>query len=219
IAHDLRSPFNAFLMLTEMLTDDSMALDVTESHTLIDSIHKSAVNLYDMLENLLSWSMLQRGLSEFEPVDLHLRTIIQNSIDAIGSSTRGKMIVVEVNVSEELTVVADQRMLSSILRNLISNAVKFTPKNGKISINADIEQNNAVLISISDSGIGMSPELQNRLFSFETRGRKGTEGEPSSGLGLIMVKDFITKHQSQLKIQSEVNHGSTFSFSLKLADS
>jgi signal transduction histidine kinase len=192
---------------------------VTESHTLIDSIHKSAVNLYDLLENLLSWSMLQRGLSEFEPVDIHLRTIIQNSIDAIGSSTRGKMIVVEVNVSEELTVVADQRMLSSILRNLISNAVKFTPKNGKISINADIEQNNAVLISITDSGIGMSPELQNRLFSFETRGRKGTEGEPSSGLGLIMVKDFITKHQSQLKIQSEVNHGSTFSFSLKLADS
>lgn len=219
IAHDLRSPFNAFLMLTEMLTDDSMTLDVKESHSLIDSIHKSAVNLYDLLENLLSWSMLQRGLSEFEPVELHLRTIVQSSIDAIGSSTRSKFINVELDVSEDLNVIADQRMLSSILRNLISNAVKFTPRDGKISIHAKIEQNNEVVISITDTGIGMSIELQNRLFSFETRGRKGTEGEPSSGLGLIMVKDFITKHQSQLKIQSEVNQGSTFSFSLKLAKS
>lgn len=217
IAHDLRSPFNAFLMLTEMLTDDSMVLDEAESHTLIDSIHKSAVNLYDLLENLLSWSMLQRGLSEFEPAELHLETIIQNSIDAISSSTKSKEIVMEVSVPEEYMVVADQRMLSSILRNLISNAVKFTPKNGKISINAKMEQNQSVLISITDTGIGMSPDLQNRLFSFETRGRKGTEGEPSSGLGLIMVKDFITKHESKLNILSAVNQGSTFSFSLKLA--
>jgi PAS domain S-box-containing protein len=218
IAHDLRSPFNAFLMLTEMLTDDSMVLEEAESRTLIDSIHKSAVNLYDLLENLLSWSMLQRGLSEFEPADLNLRTIIQNSVDAISSSTRNKMILMDISVSEDIMVVADQRMLSSILRNLISNAVKFTPKNGKISISSELEHNNRVKISITDSGIGMSPDLQNRLFSFETRGRKGTEGEPSSGLGLIMVKDFITKHQSQLKIVSEVNIGSTFSFSLKLAE-
>ena len=116
--------------------------------------------------------------------------------------------------SDNLEIYADDYMLQSLLRNLITNAVKFTQSGGKITISAT-DENNKVLISVKDTGIGMSPEIKDKLFNLEFRiNRNGTQGEPSSGLGLILCKEFIEKHGGEIWIESEENVGSTIFFSI-----
>lgn len=217
IAHDLRSPFNSFLMLTEMLMDESIQLDADETKKLTASMYKSAVNLYDLLENLLSWSRLQRGLTIIEPAEIQLIDTVNGCLENFSTIIQNKMLEITIDIPESLSVIADSNLLNSIFRNLISNAVKFTPRNGKIVINSIESIDNQVLISVTDTGIGMNQDLLDKLFSIEIKGRKGTEGEPSSGLGLILVKDFVEKNGGHLLVISEENKGSTFSFNLKKA--
>jgi len=217
IAHDLRSPFSSFLMLTEMLTNDSVALEPAETKKLIVSMYKSASNLYDLLENLLSWSRLQRGLTPFDPLNIRLSDTITNCLENFTANINRKELKITVNVPDDLVVMADLGLLSSIMRNLLSNAIKFTPNGGSIIISSRYTSDKQVIVSIQDTGIGMSETLQQSLFSIELKGRKGTEGEPSSGLGLILAKDFVEKQGGQLTLESEENKGSTFSFSLNVA--
>jgi PAS domain S-box-containing protein len=217
IAHDLRSPFNSFLMLTEMLMDDTIQLDAAETKKLTASMYKSAVNLYDLLENLLSWSRLQRGLTLIEPSVIQLIDVVEGCLENFSTIIHNKRLEIKINIPESLSVIADRNLLNSIFRNLISNAIKFTPKTGKIVIGTVESIDKQVFISVSDTGIGMNQDLLSKLFSIEIKGRKGTEGEPSSGLGLILVKDFVEKHGGQLLVKSEENKGSTFSFNLKKA--
>lgn len=215
IAHDLRSPFNSFLMLTEMLMDDTIQLNAAETKKLTVSMHKSAINLYDLLENLLSWSRLQRGLTVIDPFEITLLDSVEGCIESFSTIIKSKMLGIHINIPEDMSVIADDNLLNSIFRNLISNAIKFTPRKGNILINAVESIDKQVIISVTDTGIGMNQDLLKRLFSIEIKGRKGTEGEPSSGLGLILVKDFVEKHGGQLRVESQENKGSTFSFNLK----
>jgi PAS domain S-box-containing protein len=215
ISHDLRSPFNSFLMLTEMLMDDSIPLDADETKRLTASMYKSATNLYDLLENLLSWSRLQRGLTVLEPSPIQLADNVDACLESFSTSINRKMLEVTNNIPGDLKVMADPNLIGSILRNLISNAIKFTPLKGTLTVAANETSDNEVIISVTDTGIGMSPDLMKKLFSIEIKGRKGTDGEPSSGLGLILVKDFVEKHGGQLNVESTENMGSTFSFNLK----
>ncbi|NOU46622.1 MAG: PAS domain-containing sensor histidine kinase [Bacteroidales bacterium] len=215
ISHDLRSPFNSFLMLTEMLMDDSIPLDADETKKLTASMYKSATNLYDLLENLLSWSRLQRGLTVPEPSPVQLADTVDACLESFTTGINRKMLKVTNNIPAELKVMADPNLIGSILRNLISNAIKFTPLKGTLTIASNETTDNEVIISVTDTGIGMSPDLMKKLFSIEIKGRKGTDGEPSSGLGLILVKDFVEKHGGQLNVESAENMGSTFSFNLK----
>jgi signal transduction histidine kinase len=171
----------------------------------------SASSIYGLLENLLEWSRLKRGVMEFMPEKLNLRDKITHSIEVVSESAHRKGIEIDISVADDLQVLADNHMFEAMIRNLVSNAVKFTHSGGKISVSAQPDQNNCVEIKISDSGIGMKPELKDRLFLLnEKTSRKGTDGEPSSGLGLLLCKEFIDKNGGKIWVESEEGKGSTF---------
>jgi two-component system, sensor histidine kinase and response regulator len=210
IAHDLRSPFNSFLLLTEMLADEYMDFTEEEMTKLAKSMYKTAISVSDLLENLLEWSKIQRGLASFQPVNLKLNEIIQKNLDYFHTHLVNKEIDLELKMEEHLMVYADPAMLSSVLRNLVSNAIKFTHHQGSINIIVSKPSVDRVLIRISDTGVGMSDVMISKLFSVETKGRKGTDDEPSSGLGLILVKEFVQKMNGKIYLESHINEGTTF---------
>ena len=215
IAHDLRGPFSGFLELTSVMAQGTsiMTMDEIKHGALI--MNKSAVNLFSLLGNLLEWSRMQRGLTAFEPATFLLNhKMNENIIQAQDSATK-KAITFKTFIPDNLKVNADENMLACIIRNLVTNAVKFTPNGGNISISATALNNNFAEISISDSGIGMSRDLIENLFILDINtSRKGTDGELSSGLGLMICKDFIEKHGGELIVESEIGKGSTFRFTV-----
>jgi len=211
VAHDLRSPFNGLLGFSNLLVDELENMTLDETRKVAESMKSSASNLFHLLENLLEWSRMQRGITHFNPGVFVLKPIISESLQPGLDSADKKGIATFLNIPEKLDVFADQYMLASTIRNLASNAVKFTPKGGKVFISAKTVNGNAVEISVKDTGIGMSPEMINDLFRLDVlSSRRGTEGEPSSGLGLTLCKDFIEKHGGEIRVESETNKGSTF---------
>jgi len=215
IAHDLRSPFNVFLGFTHLLADGLDTFSLKELQKIAGSMRNSATNLFALLENLLEWSRMKRGLIPFEPLPLLLKDVIAESIKPAQDPADNKGIHIENEVPEDLVVIADKYMLGSTIRNLVSNAVKFTPVSGKITISAKFLSNHNVEISIQDTGIGIDKHLMSNLFRLdENTNRKGTEGEPSTGLGLIICKEFIEKHGGKLCVESQQGKGSTFYFTL-----
>lgn len=217
IAHDLRSPLSSFLGLTELMDEDLPNMKIEDLKEIAASMKVSAENLYRLLENLLQWAKIQRGLVPFDPEVVSLFQIVNEALAIVRESAINKNITVKFDIPDHLEVFADINMLQTVIRNLISNAVKFTRKGGEININSQIADAGNVEISICDTGIGMSPEMLSTLFEISNKsGRKGTEGEPSSGLGLILCKEFIEKLGGRILVESEVGVGSKFSFTIPL---
>ena len=215
IAHDLRSPFNAFLGFTRMMVEDLHSLRLDEIQKIALTMRKSATNLFSLLENLLEWSLLQRGVTTFNPVSVSLMSKISESLESALELADKKEIEISYNIPEDLVVFADENMLGSILRNLSSNAVKFTLNGGKVAINAKPIPDNLVEIFVKDTGIGMNQEMMGNLFQLDIdTSRTGTDKEPSTGLGLIICKEFVEKHGGKIWIESEEGKGSTFYFTL-----
>ncbi len=215
IAHDLRSPFGAFLNLTKIMAEDVNDLSLVKIQKLATTMSKSAAKLYDMLENLLEWSRMQRGITTFEPENMILKDKINTFIQVHSELANDKRINIQIDIPDDLQIYADERMLQSTIRNLVSNAIKFTPKGGQIIIGAVSDIDKTVLISIRDSGIGMNRKILDNLFRIdENVSRPGTEGESSSGLGLLLCKDFIEKHGGSIWAESEVNKGTVFYFTM-----
>jgi signal transduction histidine kinase/CheY-like chemotaxis protein len=215
IAHDLRSPFNAFLGLTRMMEEELPSLTLDEIKTFAVSLRKSANMLFHLLENLLEWSRMQRGLISFKPETFLLSAEVAASIELVQDAAEKKLIEIRQEIPDNLIVNADAQMFESLMRNLIFNAIKFTPKTGRITIAAKKISETMLEISISDTGIGMDQHLMNKLFRLEEQThRRGTEGEPSTGLGLIICKDFVEKHGGTIRVESEVGKGSTFYFTI-----
>jgi PAS domain S-box-containing protein len=215
LAHDLKGPMSAFVAATQILTEDIQNMTLEEIRNIMISMKTDATNIYKLLENLLEWSRLKRGVLEFNRVKLNLRSLINSSIDSVDASAINKKIGIEVSVSENLEAMADKHMLETVVRNFISNAVKFTPAGGQIHISASASQNNSVEIKIRDTGIGMNLELLSKLFILnEKTSRNGTAGEPSTGLGLMLCKEFVEKHGGNIRVESEEGKGSTFSFTI-----
>lgn len=215
IAHDLRSPFNSFLGLTQLMAEELPRLKMFEIQRFAMSLSRSATNLYGLLENLLEWSSLQRGIIGFAPVSFCLKPKISEILQLVIESAYNKGIDVEIIVPDELMVFADVKMFESTIRNLVSNAVKFSSKGGKVTIRAKSFADGSVEISVQDTGIGMNKGLLEKLFRIHQQAsRMGTEGEPSTGLGLILCKDFIEKHGGKIWAESEEGKGSKFCFTL-----
>ena len=215
IAHDLRGPFNLFLGFTKMLAEEIDSFSPHELQKIVLSMRNSATNLYNLLENLLEWSRSQRGLIKFEPESFLLLALVSESMRPVMDSANKKGIGISIEIPDDQKVFADEYMLASIIRNLASNAVKFSRKGGAVIIAAKPASTNSVEISVRDSGIGMSAALADDLFRLDVQTtRKGTDGEPSTGLGLLLCKDFIEKHGGKLWVESEEGKGSTFSFTL-----
>lgn len=217
IAHDLKSPFNGFLGLTEIMANELQSMSQPEIQKIADLMTNSAANLYRLLENLLEWSRMQRGLTTFEPSSFLLLPMISESLVFAREAAHKKTISINTDIPDDLSVYADENMVKTIIRNLVSNAIKFTCKGGSVSVTANILANDNVTISVRDTGIGMSQDVINNLFRLDCKtGKSGTEGETSTGLGLIICKDFIGKHGGKLEVESDPGKGSVFYFNLKL---
>ena len=215
IAHDLRSPFNGFLGLTQLMAEQLPTMTMEDIHLIAVSMQNSATNLFRLLENLLEWSRMEQGMIPFKPEEIQLRESADKSIAIVLENAHAKDIEIKISIASGIVVYADSNILQTVIRNIVSNAVKFTPKGGKIKVNAFTNGENRVQVSITDSGIGMKPDMLANLFKLDVpTGRPGTEGEASTGLGLILCKEFVEKHGCKLWAESEVGKGSTFSFTV-----
>lgn len=215
IAHDLRSPFNSVLGLTDLLMEDLPDMDADQVKHMVEIIHKAVNNLYRLLQNLLQWAQVQNGTIPFDPKPLHLRKIVDEGIEIVRESALMKDIELTAHIPEHIRVVADSNMLLTIVRNLVSNAVKFTPKGGDVGVSATVIKDNQVQISVKDTGIGMSQLMIQNLFRIDVKtNRVGTDREPSNGLGLLLCKEFVEKHGGRIWVESEVGMGTTFHFTV-----
>jgi len=215
IAHDLRNPFNGFLGFTKLMVEDLPDMTREEIQKIALSMSKSATNLFSLLENLLEWSRMEQGLIPFKQELIELKPRVIESIKPLIESAKNKEIEIKYDLSGDLQVYADSYMLQSILRNLVSNAIKFTNKNGKIYISAKTTIWNSIEISITDSGVGMTKEMVDTLFQLGANtGRLGTLGEPSTGLGLLLCNEFVQKHGGKIWGKSEENKGSMICFTI-----
>jgi signal transduction histidine kinase len=212
LAHDLRGPIGGFMGITDVLLED---LSPDEKNELTIELNHSAHSLFSLLENLLEWARIQQGQIAFNPAKIDLNELVQECLSAQIDSIRKKDIHINVTISENHVVFADVNMLQSIIRNLLSNAVKFTPRNGTVSVSTTMNQYNSTVVLIKDSGIGMKSEMVSNLFCLNANNsRPGTEGEKSSGLGLHLCKEFVEKHGGEIWVESEVNVGTSFYFSI-----
>jgi PAS domain S-box-containing protein len=219
IAHDLRGPFNGFLGLTKLMAEEMPDLKQVEIQKIARSMRDSATNLFGLLENLLEWALLQRGITPFEPGPFFLMPLITEIMHPAMDLADKKEIEIRYEIPNDLEVFADEYMLASTIRNLASNAVKFTTKGGKVTISAKSGPGNTVEFAVRDTGIGMSPQMVVGLFRLDVQtNRKGTEGEPSTGLGLILCKDFVEKHGGKIWVESEEGKGSCFYFTFPIND-
>ncbi len=215
IAHDLRSPFAAFLGLTQLMVQDLPTLKLDNIQEIALLMKESATNLHSLLENLLQWSRLHQGVVSFNPHHFLLIEKVNNSMHSVLEIAVNKGVEIVINIPVGMVVYADENMLESTIRNLATNAVKFTNKGGKILISAKSELNGDAKISVKDTGIGMNEQMIEKLFRIdELSCRQGTNGEPSTGLGLILCKDFIDRHNGKIWAESTEFMGSTFHFIL-----
>jgi len=214
IAHDLKSPFSAILGFSQLLTDEYRDLDSRSIGHYAGLINSSVQQTYNLLENLLEWAKSQQGNIPFKPVPVLLEKLVSTTIAGLQDIAGQKNLKIINFIPNSLVLVADENMLSFILRNLITNAIKFNNKNGRCLVTADVADS-IVLITISDNGIGMSDESISKLFRVETSfSTRGTANEKGSGLGLILCKEFVEKHGGKISAESEMGKGSTFRFTI-----
>ena len=214
IAHDMRNPFNVIFSYTRLINQNFERFSKEEILKLNSELNKSTDKAYKLLENLLEWSKSQTGGLKFEPTNFKLMDLIDDVVNLLNESTNQKSIKLITNINTDIFVKADKNMIATVLRNLITNAIKFTHENGIIDINAEI-QGKMVLIKIRDSGVGMGQEKIDNLFRVDVKtSTQGTNEEKGSGLGLILCKDFVEKNGGYLKVKSEIGKGSTFTFSV-----
>jgi PAS domain S-box-containing protein len=215
IAHDLKTPFSGFLGLTKIMAEKVQDIPKDEMQDFAVNMQKSANNLYQLLENLLEWSRMQRGTKPFNPQYCDLGLILKQNIDLLSDFAKQKSIKIENKLTTNSEAFADIPMLYTVLRNLLSNAIKFTKKEGKVEIGVEDTNDKNIIIWIKDNGIGMNPVMLQKLFRIDQKiTRPGTEGESSTGLGLLLSKEFIEKHGGKIWAESEQGIGSTFYFTL-----
>ena len=215
ISHDLRSPFNGILGLTNLMATDIQQLTRDEIQEISLNLNKSANNFYRLLTNLLEWARMQGRITEYNPEKILLKNFIFEIINLFTETANKKDIKFEYAAVDGIEVTTDRFMLDTILRNLVSNSLKFTNKGGKIVITAKAE-NNKTEITVKDTGIGMSKDILDNLFKIDSKqlSRYGTDNEPGTGLGLILCKEFIDRHNGELRVKSEEGAGSEFTIVL-----
>jgi signal transduction histidine kinase len=214
IAHDLKSPFNSILGFSNLLESQIMEKDYQKVEEYARIIQTSSVRAMDLLMNLLEWSRSQTGRMVFKPEILMILPLINQATELLKASAQEKSITISAQLPENITVFADQAMIGTILRNLISNAIKFTYNSGKINISAE-QTEEELMVSVRDNGVGIKPEDIEKLFRIdENRSTLGTQNEKGTGLGLILCKEFIEKHGGKIWVESTVGKGSNFYFTI-----
>ena len=216
LSHDLRSPFNNLLGFSELLNQDIRNYSSDEIEEIAKNINRVARNTYNLLEDILLWVQSQQGSIIFNPQKVNINEICKEILVILNPSACVKNIIINNNTPEGFIVVADINMLKTILRNLVSNAIKFTNNEGIININAEQDSKN-VTISVSDNGIGIPAENIPKLFDIsQLHTTKGTAKESGTGFGLLLCKQFVEKHDGRLWVNSEYGKGSEFKFTLPM---
>jgi signal transduction histidine kinase len=216
IAHDLKNPFNTILGFSNLLVNSKERFNQEEILKYVSLINSSAQNAYTLLENLLEWSMSQTEGIDFKPTHLALENLVIENEKLCENIAKTKGISIQNKIDGNLILYADQNMLSTILRNLITNAIKYTHKGGNITITSTV-QNTEIIITVSDSGIGMDEDTRNNLFKISEKSSiLGTEKEKGTGLGLILCKEFVNAHGGEIWVESELGKGSDFKFSIPI---
>ena len=212
IAHDLRSPFNSIIGFSELLLKHHKEFDEQKRELFLQSIVNSSKNTFNLLENLLEWARTQTGGIKFQPEEFVLEKIILETVEQLKENARQKNIQLSYEVDHSMLLYADEAMLRTVLRNLISNAIKFTPENGTIKITVTKSKTN-IIVAVNDNGVGIQKEkLKNIFKSIDIESTMGTNNEKGHGLGLILCNEFIEKHKGKISVESEEGIGSTFSF-------
>ncbi|MCX6278954.1 MAG: ATP-binding protein [Bacteroidetes bacterium] len=210
IGHDLRSPFNAILGFSQLLADSYDEFSETERKQFALNINMVASNTYDLLVNLLEWSSTQVGKTTFSPEPINLHYLIDNTFQLLQFNALGKGIKLINSVAPEMMITADRNMFLAIIRNLVSNGIKFSSNKSSVEVLA-LERGNMVDIIVADTGIGLTAQMTEQLFHIETLiTTKGTADEKGTGLGLILSKDFVERHGGKIRVMSEPGLGSRF---------
>jgi signal transduction histidine kinase len=222
VAHDLKGPFMPLLGNAELIAEMADTMEPAEIKKIGEGIHHSAQRVFDLLENLLQWASMQMGRMEYKPTSINLQQIVQQSIEPWIDSSNSKKIILENRVVDNLFVYADKNMLSMVIRNLINNALKFTPNGGRIAIDANdlgvINQGKnpkLIKISVSDTGVGINQEDIDKLFKIEVHhSTTGTANETGTGLGLIMCKEMVEMNGGKIWVESKLGSGTVVKFTI-----
>lgn len=216
IAHDIRNPIASLMSFIHIMRRDFDDMSVKERNELIDELEKIVTNTDQLLENLLMWVRSQSGRIDIRMVDANLKDILSQMHDLFSSLASQKSIKLVFEGQQERVFKTDVDVINTILRNLISNAIKFTPQNGTVIVKTNIDKNKLV-ISVSDTGIGMSDEIKQKIFKIgEKVVQNGTNQERGSGLGLLLVKEFVTLLNGTIEFESEKGKGTTFIVTIPL---
>lgn len=219
IAHDLKSPYNAQMGFLELLMDETLNYTIEQRRHFVEMLYESARQSFALLDNLLLWSRAQTGRIPFNPAEISIDELIGNNVRFYQLAASVKQIKLKANLKAgTLKVKADYEMINSVLRNLISNAIKFTPSGGKVTISCKSPESGQVMIMVKDNGVGISGQLIDQLFSSgEIHSSPGTENEKGTGLGLIICKEFVERNGGKIWVESHPGKGSIFYFTLKNA--
>ncbi len=214
LSHDLKNPLNGIIGFSKLVQSNLEKRNYQKAERFTKIISRTSEQTMALLSNLLDWSRTQRGKVAFEPEKIDMRDLIEEVAEFIDSTARQKNIFINTSQIENCFVYADRNMMQTIIRNLLTNAIKFTHPGGKVEVRAE-KSANETIISVSDTGIGMTKETAENLFSItDTYSKKGTNNEKGTGLGLILCKEFVEKHKGKIWVQSQPGTGSTFYFSL-----
>lgn len=219
VSHDVRSMLVSSIGFSKLLISDAETLPRDLIKEFASHVHSSTTNTYDLLENLLTWTRLQTGRLHYQREWHGVHDLIENNLTMLQANAAQKGIELsrESEPDPDVQVYADRNMLNSVLQNLITNAIKFTQRGGRVSVSART-YNNTVEISVTDTGVGISPENAEKLFRIDQHhSSSGTEDEEGTGLGLVLCKDMIEKHDGKIWVESEVGKGSSFRFTLPCA--
>ena len=218
IAHDLKNPFNVILGFSELLHNEYKNFDSEETFSMIKEIYSTSKHSFDLLENLLQWSRMQMKRQNFEPTYFYLHEIINSNINLLKSNANKKNIKLFSKIQPNTMVYADINMISTVIRNLISNALKYTENKGIIYLESN-KLKDKIQINIVDSGVGIKKENIDKLFKIDSNiSTSGTANEKGTGLGLIICKEFIEKNNGEISFESTEGKGSTFGFSIPLSE-
>jgi len=219
ISHDLKGPFSPLLGMCELLPiliDQGNPNDIKQAG---EGIYRSARNVYQLLENLLEWASLERGRMPFEPTEIKLIKIVQRNVSLLTAKAEEKHLELSYQVPPELQVYGDENLLDTVIRNLTTNALKFTTAGGQVKIVARQPSQHEVVVSVIDTGVGIPPDKIATLFQLgHNHSTKGTANEQGTGLGLILCKEMSEKNGGKLTVESVLEQGTTFSFTIPVAE-
>jgi ligand-binding sensor domain-containing protein/signal transduction histidine kinase len=213
ISHDLKNPLTSLMSISETIMEETKA-DQDEKSQGIGKIHESIKEIHALLENLLTWSRAQRGRLNFEPLNFNVARLIEVNLNLHRAMAENKNVTLSYEPEVNIIVYGDREMINTVIRNLVNNAIKFTPAGGMVKVETK-RDDSKIHVMVKDSGTGISEENLKKLFRIDVKYKStGTSGEKGTGLGLILCKEFVEKNGGEMNIESTVNQGSTFGFTI-----